>query len=729
MKTKSALLALALAAAVNAHAQSVPALMNFQSTVTDANGVRIGASTPENRDITLRIYDAAQGGTILYTEHQIATIANGDFSLLLGAGDAVGAEPHGSLQAAFSGPTRYLGVTVDDGTAAADVEISPRQQIVATAFAFAAQSAQTVPAANVLASLGANGLTTAGARLGINAPDIASQPPAGTYRLTVRGDNTDPGALANQLVVQSEASSGHRKLFLGYHNSGNYGSIQSYDEDVGPNKLVLNPVGGNVGIGVTSPVARLHVQATSPGSTLALQAAATGSTWADQLFYDRAGTIRSALQMIGANGDIMAGTQTGDFFARSTARLFLQSGISTTPGAGITVSTDNRVGMNAVAPAAQLDVFANGVPAALFNNGTVGIGVDAAGAARPLTVSGTGPQVRVRNSGTQTLDIAVEATGGAGSGGAGHASIQATDGINVRALRLNPLGGPVAIGSLANDGTALSVKGVGPQFKIISPTNDAHRLEIAAITAGGANEIALGTLQVANEASTGPLSLNPNGGNVGVGTSAPAFKLEVAGNFNVQLSGTTGVSADAAYGLQSVGDDYRQFRILRPGVGEWRVFCNGFNDLVFAKGGTDNTQKSYISGTTGAYTVLSDRRVKHDIQPLHGVLERVMRMRPVSYRFNAAPDAPRPSLGFIAQEVEPLFPEVVSDVGPDRKGMAYSELVPVAIGAIQEVNTETRQLKQENDTLKKQVGGLEERLRRLEALLDRQAAPTAEKAE
>ena len=67
------------------------------------------------------------------------------------------------------------------------------------------------------------------------------------------------------------------------------------------------------------------------------------------------------------------------------------------------------------------------------------------------------------------------------------------------------------------------------------------------------------------------------------------------------------------------------------------------------------------------------------------MLDRVLQLRPVSYRFNSAPESVPRTLGLIAQNVEPLFPEVVAE-HDGMKSLAYSELIPVAVGAIQELN-------------------------------------------
>lgn len=656
MKRSAALLLLSVSATLAASAQNVPALMNFQSQVLDANGQPLGAVSPLNREITLRIYDVPSGGVSLYAERQVATIAGGDFSLLLGNGDAVGGEPKPALASVFNGTIRYLGVTVDDGTAAADGEISPRQQIVSTAFAFQAQNAlnaqnaQTVPPANVLASLSASGLQTSGNRIGINTPNLGNplfySSPAQDYRLTVRGDNTDPGQLANQITVQSE-SFGGRKLFVGYHNVGNYGSIQPYDEaGGGPTNLILNPVGGRVGVGTTTPAATLAVRGQPHTSTVFLQAPASGSTWADLAFVDRAGTAQAALQLAGAAGDLVAGSAPGDVFLRSFSnRLFLQAGQSSGPGVGLTVGSNNLVGINVSVPSAMLDVFANGtVPAAAFQNGNVGIGT--ATPASPLTVRGTLPQVSLLSAaGNVDCNFAVFNTGGTANGPG--ASIQTNNGF-------------------------------------------------------------------------GSLGLNPLGGNVGVNTNAPRFPFEVNGTVNFQIGPGHGVSTNSGEGLVVTGVDHNQLTLKYSGHGShWRVFGNLENRLYFERitvGAASPTTQVYIADN-GELKNLSDRRLKKDIAPLSGVLDRVTQLRPVSYQLNSLPDDSPRSLGFIAQEVEPLFPEVVETNAQGIKSMGYSGLIPVAIGAVQEVNAKAERLAAENAALQARLSAVEARLAALEAAL------------
>lgn len=131
---------------------NAPSLMSYQGRVSDASGTLIGATNPVNRTVTFKFYSTSTGGTPVYAEAQTVTISAGEFSVLLGNGTGVSGfhgpsapalTPYLSLPSIMTGNV-YLGITVDDGTAAADPEIAPRQQIVSAAYAFRAQVAETV---------------------------------------------------------------------------------------------------------------------------------------------------------------------------------------------------------------------------------------------------------------------------------------------------------------------------------------------------------------------------------------------------------------------------------------------------------------------------------------------------------------------------------------------------------------------------------------------------------
>ena len=53
----------------------------------------------------------------------------------------------------------------------------------------------------------------------------------------------------------------------------------------------------------------------------------------------------------------------------------------------------------------------------------------------------------------------------------------------------------------------------------------------------------------------------------------------------------------------------------------------------------------------------------------------------------------RPKYGFIAQELEEIFPNVVYTMSNGEKGIAYQELIPILVSAIQELQAEVESLK------------------------------------
>ena len=87
---------------------------------------------------------------------------------------------------------------------------------------------------------------------------------------------------------------------------------------------------------------------------------------------------------------------------------------------------------------------------------------------------------------------------------------------------------------------------------------------------------------------------------------------------------------------------------------------------------------------------LSDSRLKENIRGIEGALDAVCRMRGVSYTWR---DGGAASSGVIAQELEAIAPELVSE-GPDgTKAVAYSNALGYLIEAIKELRTETAELR------------------------------------
>jgi len=117
--------------------------------------------------------------------------------------------------------------------------------------------------------------------------------------------------------------------------------------------------------------------------------------------------------------------------------------------------------------------------------------------------------------------------------------------------------------------------------------------------------------------------------------------------------------------------------------------------------GTTNPSTSYkldVNGNvraTGFYYT-SDLALKTNIKPLENSLAKILQLQGVSFNWK---DSGEPSIGLIVQEVEKIFPELVSG-NEGSKTVDYGKLVPVLIEAIKEQQNEIEKLKLEIETLK-----------------------------
>ncbi|WP_144238258.1 tail fiber domain-containing protein [[Scytonema hofmanni] UTEX B 1581] len=87
----------------------------------------------------------------------------------------------------------------------------------------------------------------------------------------------------------------------------------------------------------------------------------------------------------------------------------------------------------------------------------------------------------------------------------------------------------------------------------------------------------------------------------------------------------------------------------------------------------------------GRWTIVSDLKAKKDVETASNLLEKALSLNPVNfyYKNQNLEQLPHKLTGFIAQEVEEIFPQFV--VGTDTKSVDYNGLVSVAIGAIKEM--------------------------------------------
>lgn len=123
---------------------------------------------------------------------------------------------------------------------------------------------------------------------------------------------------------------------------------------------------------------------------------------------------------------------------------------------------------------------------------------------------------------------------------------------------------------------------------------------------------------------------------------------------------------------------YENSGLLNPDY--WETYVDAADDYNF---GFNGTLEAYIEDGTGAYQQNSDRRLKENIKPMqNNVLDKLLSLNPVTYTYIKDKNKKKQN-GFIAQEVKPVFPELLSYKN-GFYGLNYTSFGVLAVKAIQE---------------------------------------------
>ena len=199
-----------------------------------------------------------------------------------------------------------------------------------------------------------------------------------------------------------------------------------------------------------------------------------------------------------------------------------------------------------------------------------------------------------------------------------------------------------------------------------------------------------------------------NDGNVGIGTTSPEKRLHVydsSDDNNAQIIVQNDSSSySAVLWLKQTGNSSgSDWALASRSTGELGFYRNeDSTDLMRLTSdgnlgiGTTNpgTYKLYVNGTaysTGGWQS-SDIRWKKDIHQIQNALDIVEHLEPVrfSWRQDEYPDIQFPQgkqIGFIAQQVEPYLPEVVHTNNDGYKAVAYQNITALNTQAIKELSS------------------------------------------
>lgn len=161
------------------------------------------------------------------------------------------------------------------------------------------------------------------------------------------------------------------------------------------------------------------------------------------------------------------------------------------------------------------------------------------------------------------------------------------------------------------------------------------------------------------------------------------------GHFHLPLANIARSAGRAEIAAADISD---QRRVVFPGVPSQAgaALCVTNEGRV----GVRTTQPAYeldVSGTINAPTLRgtlqspSDLRLKTNIEPIHGALAALDHIHGVRFQWK---DDARADYGLIAQEVEAVWPEFVSEDASGYKNLNYPKLVAVLVEAVKELRAE-----------------------------------------
>ena len=416
-----------------------------------------------------------------------------------------------------------------------------------------------------------------------------------------------------------------------------------YNTDSVTERLRINS-SGNVGIGTTSPAARLHVENTNAAivyvkSTVNNQNA---SIW----FNSNSGGTQADRWEIGTN--ISAGTDL-EFFDRlnSVSRMVIQN--------------DGNVGIGTISPNEKLQVAGNihayapsGIDAGLF----------ASTAAGSTTIA-------IRSNGATHFN--------GGNVGIGVTSPSAKLDVfrTINVTSDNDTG--YVNSALILNSTESNARGAGV---FMHNTNDDAEFYMGVPYAAGFDK-----WMVAFKSTT---------------SHTDSTSEEANAKFIVESNGDVLIGGVSVQGARTVSFDVSTNGVVHDncttsGAG------NGWEFQTFRRNnGSNSVQIGSIvmNGTSGiTYATSSDYRLKENVVKLTNALDRIDQLKPS--RFNFISDKGRTVDGFLAHEVQDIVPEAIvgtkdevdEDDNPKYQSIDQSKIVPLLVAAIQELKAEIEILK------------------------------------
>lgn len=417
---------------------------------------------------------------------------------------------------------------------------------------------------------------------------------------------------------------------------------------------------GNVGIGTTSPQKKFVV---SDAGNIGIELSPNdGGTSLSRLFsYNRATAAYVPFVFQGDN--IQFGTGSA-----ATERMRIDS--------------SGNVGIGRTAYG---NLTTNGVWLSPGTDGLYHFGCNTANGVMYINQNGSGPILSVNKSGSEVFAIANAGSTFVKRSSALYGEDFSVAGYAVIGSSTAGLGQAI----IGSDGST-GINGTVDNVAYVTRTNNTERMRVTA------------------------------GGNVGIGTASPASQLHITASTDPKIT----IQGDAANGFAYIDFTAESGNLTKARINSTRDGVNG-GRLIFSRANSSGTVTEamrivpdgevYIAGTTdqgaynlqvngtgvwgaGAYVNGSDARLKDNIQSLDSGLDVVKAMRPVTFQYKpeySKDQSVQP--GFIAQELQEAmagknYLDGVVQSGPEYLNVAYQNIIPILVKAIQELEAKVAAL-------------------------------------
>ena len=351
-------------------------------------------------------------------------------------------------------------------------------------------------------------------------------------------------------------------------------------------------------------------------------------------------------------------------------------------------STD-KVGIGTSSPSQQLEITKNMALANTNSSGTTGVIFQ-------------GGDRFIHNYGNDNLFIGKNAGNFSMSGSADENTAIGNDALS--SLTSGYMNTAVGTGALSSNTSGTRNIAIGKDASKNSATGSynvaiGHNAMLSMVDGSENTAIGFNALKdaVVNESDSGTF------GNTAVGyNSMDSFN---SGHDNTALGANTdfanGVSNSVAIGVGVVVNDSNTMVFGNSDTTGWGFGVHPDVQNAIKVGTNSSNGNGAKLAITGTWVSTSDRTKKHNIENISYGLEEVLALRPVGFKWNGTN---KEDIGFIAQEVKEVIPEVVHGEEGEMT-LSYGQMSAVLTKAIQE-------LEEENNDLRKRIEELRERLSR-----------------